>query len=495
MSEPLTVRDLASVLRADGLLREVVGREDAAVLGVAQDSRRVSPGDVFLAWVGSTTDAHDFVPSAVEAGAVAVVVERPVPGIHVPQLVVVDGRRAAALVAERVFGSPGATLHCAAVTGTNGKTTTAWMLRHLLAVKGPSAALGTLGVIGADGKRAAGAALTTPGPVELAHTLARLRAAGVEWVTLEASSHALDQGRLAALAFDVAVYTNLSQDHLDYHGTLEAYRNAKLRLIDQVGPGGAVVVNAADPAWAGIRHPRLIRYAVADVGVDADEADLVASAVSVDAGGSAFTVSWGGNERQVRLPLPGGFNVENALAALGAALSVGVSLDTATARLGSVPQVPGRMEVVVREPFTVLIDFAHTPDALESLLSGVRELTDGTVRVLFGAGGDRDRTKRPPMAAAVARYADRIWLTSDNPRTEDPERILDDLAEGLGGVDHVRQADRVKAIHGVVGEARPGDVVVLAGKGHEVVQIVGAERRPLDERRVVAEAMRLRGAA
>jgi UDP-N-acetylmuramoyl-L-alanyl-D-glutamate--2,6-diaminopimelate ligase len=500
VSAPPTVRDLASVLRADGLLTEVVGREDAAVLGVAQDSRAVAPGDVFVAWRGSAVDAHDFVGAAVEAGAVAAVVERPLPGIDVPQLVVRDGRRAAALVADRVLGTPSADLHFAAVTGTNGKTTTAWMLRHLLAGMGPSAALGTLGVIGPDGVREGSAALTTPGPVALSETLARLRDEGVEWLTLEASSHALDQGRLAALAFDVAVYTNLSQDHLDYHGTLEAYRDAKLLLVDQVGPEGAVVVNAADPAWAAIRHPRLIRYAVEGLGEagpagGAATADLVASSVHIDAGGSAFTVAWAGEQRRVHLPLPGGFNVENALAALGAALSAGVALDDAVERLASVPQVPGRMEVVVREPFTVLIDFAHTPDALDSLLSGVRALSDGTLRVLFGAGGDRDRTKRPRMGAAVARYADRIWLTSDNPRTEDPERILDDIAEGLGGAEHVREADRVRAIRGIVAEARRGDVVVLAGKGHEVVQVVGAERRPLDEREVVAEAMRLRGAA
>lgn len=489
MSPGIRLSALASVLRADGLLTEVVGPEDAAVLGVSQDSRTVVPGDLFLAWAGSTTDAHDYVADAAARGAAAAVVERVVGGVMIPQLVVSDGRVAAARAADEVFGRPSRRLRTVAVTGTNGKTTTAVLTRHLLAAQAPAAALGTLGVVGPDGQVHGGGSLTTPGPVELARTLRDLRDAGVEWVVMEASSHALDQRRLDALSFDVAVFTNLSLDHLDYHGTFSRYRDAKLRLIELLKVDGRAVVNAAEAAWSRVELTRMLRYGVHI------EADVAADDVECGPAGSRFTVRWGDERAPVKLPLPGRFNVENALAALTAALVAGVPFQTAVARLATAPQVAGRMEVVVREPFTVIIDFAHTPDALENLLTAVRPLARGSLRVLFGAGGDRDPSKRRPMAEAVARHADRIWVTSDNPRTEDPEAILDALEDGLAGADHVREVDRVAAIRGIIAEAVTGDVVVLAGKGHETYQIVGTERRPLDERTVVARALADRGAA
>lgn len=480
---------LASVLRADDLLTAIVGPEDTAVQGASQDSRTVSTGDVFLAWSGTDVDAHAFVADAEARGAAAAVVERAVDGVGIPQLVVTDGRKAAALVADAVYGHPARALQSVAVTGTNGKTTTALLIRHLLAAHASVAALGTLGVVGPDGQRHGAAALTTPGPVELARTLRDLRDAGVEWVVMEASSHALDQRRLDALRFDVAVFTNLSLDHLDYHGTFSRYRDAKLRLVELLKLDGKAVVNAAEAAWGRVELTRMLRY-----GVDI-EADVTAHGVDCGPGGSRFMVRHDGESASAELPLPGRFNVENALAAVAAARVAGVPLETAAARLATAPQVAGRMEVVVREPFTVIIDFAHTPDALENLLTGVRPLARGSVRVLFGAGGDRDRSKRAPMAEAVARHADRIWVTSDNPRTEDPEAILDDLERGLSGSDHVREVDRVKAIRGVIAEAVTGDVVVLAGKGHETYQIVGTERRSLDERAIVGEALAARGLA
>lgn len=480
---------LASVLRADDLLREIVGTEDAAVLGASQDSRSIRRGEVFLAWAGSATDAHDYVGAAAQAGAAAAVVERVVEGVDLPQLVVSDGRRAAELVADAVEGFPSRALRTVAVTGTNGKTTTALLTRHLLGASARAAALGTLGIVGPDGQLHDGAALTTPGPVELARTLRELADAGVEWLVMEASSHALDQHRLDALKLDAAVFTNLSLDHLDYHETFSAYRDAKLRLVELLGVDGRAVVNAAEAAWGRLDLTRIVRYAV-----QAD-ADIVADEVECRAGGSSFRVRAGEWRTRAELPLPGRFNIENALAALATALVAGVPFDAAVARLASAPQVPGRMEVLQREPFTVIIDFAHTPDALENLLTTVRSLTPGTLRVLFGAGGDRDRSKRAPMAATVARHADRVWVTSDNPRTEDPESILDDLVAGLRHADHRREVDRVKAIHGVIEEAATGDVIVLAGKGHETVQVVGTEKRPLDERVIVRDALRARGLA
>lgn len=480
---------LVALLREHGLVRAVVGEGDPRIGGASHDSRALEPGDLFLAWAGSATDAHRFVGAAVAAGAPAAVVERAVEAVEVPQVVVTDGRRAAAFVADALHGHPSRSLRLAAVTGTNGKTTTALLLRHLLAGHTPAAAVGTLGVIGPDATPRGGGALTTPGPVEIARTLRALADEGVEWVVMEASSHALDQHRLDALELDLAIFTNLSLDHLDYHETFSRYRDAKLRLVELLGVEGRVIVNAAEPAWGRIELTRLVRY-----GVDT-AADVVADEVTSHPGGSRFRLRAGTWSTHAEVPLPGRFNVENAVAALAAAVTAGVPLDMAVARLATAPQVPGRMEVVVREPFTVIIDFAHTPDALENLLLTARTLTPATLRVLFGAGGDRDPSKREPMARAVARHADRIWLTSDNPRTEDPDAILDDLEVGMGGADYRREPDRAAAIRGVVAEAEAGDVIVLAGKGHELWQVVGSERRPFDERVIVHEALAARGAA
>lgn len=487
---PFPLERVASVLRASGLLTGVVGRADVEVLGVSQDSRTVVPGDLFLAWVGLERDAHAFLPDAVRAGAVAAVVERPVPEAAVPQLVVGDGRLAAALAADAVLGSPWRDLFVVAVTGTNGKTTTALILRHVLLDLGPAAAMGTLGLVEPDGSVRPGTeGLTTPGPVQLGTWLRSLVDAGVRSLTMEASSHALAQRRLDAIRVDVAVFTNLTQDHLDYHLDLEDYFRAKARLVDLLDEDGTVVLNAGDPAWQRLpARPRRITFAVEG------DADVRAVDVGLRAGGSSFRLAFRGDTAAVELPLPGRFNVENALGAAAAALVAGLPLGLVAERLGSAPQVPGRLEVVIPEPYAVLIDFAHTPDALRGVLETLRPLVRGRLVVLFGAGGDRDRKKRRPMAETVAARADYVVLTSDNPRTEDPEAILDDLEAGLVGVDYERVADRREAIRRALGSARPGDVVLLAGKGHERYQIVGTERRPFDERLVVRECLG-RGAA
>lgn len=489
---PRTVAAVGDVLRSAGLLLETHGPGDVVVGGAAQDSRRVEAGDVFLAWTGTSADAHDHLADAVDAGAVAAVVERRVADVDVPQLVVADGRRAAAVVADALAGSPWADLFMAAVTGTNGKTTTALMVRHILAERGPAAAVGTLGVVDADGVRPGTEGLTTPGPVQLAEWLRALVDDGIRSVVMEASSHALDQRRLDGVRFDVAVFTNLSQDHLDYHPDLQAYRDAKARLVELVRDGGAVVVNADEPAWAAVdvAGRRTVRF-----GLDAPDAHVRADIRDLAAAGTRFDLVSGDDVVAVDLPLPGRFNVENALAAAGVALVAGMEAADVAEALSSLPQVAGRLEVVHAGAFTVLVDFAHTPDALQNVLDALRPLTQGRLVVLFGAGGDRDRAKRRPMAAAVAERADVVILTSDNPRTEDPERILDDLAEGLAGRDYHRDADRRAAIHHAVAVARDGDTVLLAGKGHETYQIVGHEKRPFDERVVVREALMARGVA
>ncbi len=487
----LTLRAVGEVLRSAGLLREARGAEDVAVSGVAQDSRAVRPGDLFLAWRGTTTDAHDHVPEAVAAGAAAAVVERPL-AVDVPQLVVSDGRRAAALAADAVARSPWRRLFVAGVTGTNGKTTTALLARHLVSARGPARAFGTLGLVENDGSVRAGTeGLTTPGPVQVALWLGEAVAGGVSALVMEASSHALDQRRLDGVRFDAAVFTNLTQDHLDYHADFESYFRAKAHLVDLLKPDGTVVINADAVEWRGLPTGG---HRVRTCSVEG-EADVRALGVVGAAHGTRFRLEIDGQAADVTLPLPGAYNVANALAAAAVAAVAGMTAGEIAEGLGSAPQITGRLEVVCREPFTVLIDFAHTPDALRRVLAAVRPLTQGRLIVVFGAGGDRDRAKRPLMAREVRTVADVIVLTSDNPRTEDPERILDDLAEGLEGATYERVSDRRLAIRRALQGARRGDTVLLAGKGHETYQIVGRERRPFDERAVVRDCLAELGVA
>lgn len=484
-----TLSAVEDVLRTADLLTEVRGPEDIVVRGVSQDSRTTGADDLFLAWSGVETDAHDHVAGAVERGAVAAVVERVV-DVAVPQLVVRDGRRAAALAAHVVLGAPSADMAVVGVTGTNGKTTTSQIVQHLLSPERTVAVIGTLGLIETSGIRPGTEGLTTPGPVQLTEWLRELRDAAYDTVVLEASSHALEQHRLDGVAFDVAVFTNLTQDHLDYHGDMAAYRAAKLGLIDLVSGEGTLVVNADETAWRGIEAGgrRVVTYAL--VG----SADIRADDLRLDASGSAFTMTLDGDAFEVRLPLVGRYNVENAMAAAAAAFALGVPSTTIAQRLGTAPQTAGRLQTVVSEPFSVLIDFAHTPAALEGALGALRPLTEGRLIVLFGAGGDRDRTKRRPMAEAVARVADVAVLTSDNPRTENPETIIDDLVEGMGSMEFIRIADRRSAIRAALEAARPGDTVVLAGKGHESYQVIGTEKQPFDEAGIALDALRELGA-
>jgi UDP-N-acetylmuramoyl-L-alanyl-D-glutamate--2,6-diaminopimelate ligase len=475
---------LSGVLRAADLLLDTRLAADVTVTGVCQDSREARAGDLFLAWAGTDSDAHDFVASAVDHGAVATVVERPL-DLDVPQLVVRDGRRAAALAAHFVMGSPSTELLTVGITGTNGKTTTAMLIRHLLDPTIPTAVIGTLGLIDRDGVRTGTTGLTTPGPVQVAVWLRELVDGGLGAVVLEASSHALAQHRLSGMSVDIAVFTNLSGDHLDYHGDRDEYFAAKAKLVDLVEPEGTVVVNQAEPAW---QELDVAGRTLRSFGLDGG-ADVRASELELDARGARFLLSASGETRPVETPLVGRYNVENVLAATTAALAAGISLDAIVERLRHAPQVSGRLEAIVTAPFTVLVDFAHTADALESALAAVKPLTPGRLIVVFGAGGDRDRSKRRPMAEAVRGAADVVILTSDNPRTEDPENILDDLAAGLEGVDYQRICDRREAIQHALRTARSGDTVVLAGKGHETYQIVGTEKRPFDEREIVMDCL------
>ena len=479
---------IAARLAERGLLRGQEVPSGVEIRGVTADSRRVEPGWLFCAVAGTGGDGHRYLADVAARGAAAALVERAYPDVALPQLAVADGRLAAAHAAAAFYGDPWDELVLVGITGTNGKTTSAAIFRHLLGRRGPAASIGTLGAVGPDGAVIPGTeGLTTPGPVETAQWLRRLADDGVRGVAMEVSSHALDQGRAAAARFDAAVLTNLTRDHLDYHGTMEAYRGAKLRLLELLKPEGVAALNADDPAWDGVRAPRgrTVRFGmVADAEVRAED-------VRAFPGGMSFRLRAPGASAPVRLPLMGGYNVANALGAAAALHGLGWTADEIAAGLESLPQVPGRLERVPTPGVagTVLIDYAHTPDALEVALRALRPLTPGRLIVVFGAGGDRDRGKRPEMGRVAAELADLAVVTSDNPRTEDPARIADDVERGMGHAPRLRVLDRREAIRRALGEAGEGDVVLLAGKGHETYQLWGSEVRPFDERTVIRELL------
>jgi UDP-N-acetylmuramoyl-L-alanyl-D-glutamate--2,6-diaminopimelate ligase len=472
-------------------LRELFGDAAAGaplvdVTALAYDNRRVEPGTVFFCVRGFTRDGHDFAADAVARGAVALVVDHPL-GLGVPEVVVEDVRAAMAPAAARLHGDPTATLRTIGVTGTNGKTTTAYLVRALLEAAGHrTGMLGTVtSVVGGEERPVA---RTTPEAIDLQATFGAMRAAGDTHCVMEVSSHALALGRADAIHWAGAIFTNLTQDHLDFHPTMEDYFAAK-RLLFEAGPQVAVV-NADDCYGA-----RLAAAfpAATTIAIDAPDADLRATDVHSDMGGSVFRA--GGLD--LRSPLPGRFNVLNVLGAVAAVRALGVDDDTIVAALPDAGRVPGRFEPVDEgQDFAVLVDYAHTPDSLENVLRAARPLTERRLLCVFGCGGDRDRGKRPLMGEIAARLADHTIVTSDNPRSEDPEAIV---AEILAGIDDRGAAaveaivDRRDAIGRGVATAGAGDVVVIAGKGHEQGQeFEGGRKIPFDDVTVAREALRAR---
>jgi UDP-N-acetylmuramoyl-L-alanyl-D-glutamate--2,6-diaminopimelate ligase len=453
------------------------------ITGVTADTRHLIPGTLYCAVRGAAADGHAFVADAAARGAAAALVETP-QAVAIPQIVVRDGRRAAAVAAETWYGRPAARLTLIGVTGTNGKTTSVTLARHVLAGLWPMGSIGTLGAFdpaGASVESEAGN-LTTPGPIDLQATLAALVARGAKGAAMEVSSHSLDQGRVDGLVFQAAIFTNLTRDHLDYHQTFEAYFAAKARLVSYLAADGLAVINADDAAWEKLANlPRRITFG--------ERGEVAARDVSVSASGARFTLVTPGAQHPVALPLLGRFNVANALGVAACAVGLGMRPADVAERLSGAPQVPGRMERIAADPCPVLRDYAHTADALERALETTRDITapGGRVIVVFGAGGDRDRGKRAPMGAAAARLADIAIATSDNPRTEDPERILDEIEAGMGSRPHYRVADRRAAIAQALELARLGDTVLLAGKGHETYQVVGTVKQPFDEREIVRD--------
>ena len=487
MSE-FSLADVTAALEAAQLLQDRSGTLPATASEITDDSRRIRPGALFIAVRGSERDGHDFLEAAHRAGAIAAIVEQAsrVPA-GLPALVVRDGRRAAPLAAAAAFQWPARHLQLIGVTGTNGKTTTVNMLRHILDARdGRSASIGTLGVlVGSSGEPMEGGdGLTTPGPVELQRLLRALVSRGVGRVAMEVSSHSLHQRRIDGVQFDVAVFTNLTRDHLDYHGSMHEYFAAKARLLEYLLPHGTVVYNLDEQAWNNLRTDRR-RVSFSERVMSAE---VHAERVHFGPRGSEWTLALGTERLPVRLPLIGDFNVMNALAAAAAAYALGAQTPQIAERLSSLPQVPGRLELLNESP-AVLRDYAHTPDALERALTAVRPFTRGRLIAVFGCGGDRDRGKRPVMGEIAGRLADVAIVTSDNPRTEDPEAILDDIVAGMHGRKYERITDRREAIQRALELAEADDVVLLAGKGHETYQVRGTTKYPFDEKEIVKSLM------
>lgn len=482
----IDVARIRAALADAGLLTEVRGELPASASGISDDSRTVERGSLFVAVRGTHSDGHDFLEAAAARGATLAIVDD-AGRTSLPALAVTKGREAAALAAATAFGNPAASLKLIGVTGTNGKTTTTSILRHLLDDgSASSASIGTLGVmVGSDGRTTpGGGGLTTPGPVELQRVLRALVDGGVGSVAMEVSSHSLDQRRVDGIQFNVVVFTNLTRDHLDYHGTMDAYLAAKARLLEYVAPDGAVVVNADAVEWRSLRPPCApMTFAIHH------PADVRAEGVRYTPRGSEWRLVAGEKSEDVRLPLIGDVNVQNALAAVAAALALKLPLRVIAARLNAVPQVPGRLEVIAIKP-TVLRDYAHTPDALERALATARDFTKGKLIVMFGCGGDRDKGKRPLMGQIAERGADVVIVTSDNPRTEDPDSIIDEIESGMKASRHERVTDRHAAIERALQMATDGDIVLLAGKGHETYQIRGTVSYPFDEKEIVKDIMR-----
>jgi UDP-N-acetylmuramoyl-L-alanyl-D-glutamate--2,6-diaminopimelate ligase len=506
----MRLSDLVNALPGETAAR-VHGKDDPVVGGLVYDSRKVVPGSVFVALRGADVDGHQYLGQALGLGATAIVVEE-LPANFDPAmsaaLVVEDTRRALAPLACRFYGNPAREIRLIGVTGTNGKTSTSYLVESMLLASNRSTGLiGTVEMrFGAVRERTLN---TTPESADLQRTLRAMRTGGVTDAVLEVSSHGVALGRIGGCVFAAAAFTNLSQDHLDFHMTMDAYRDAKLRFFaDYLAPDGAAVVNLDDAAaedflgaarsQGGRRIVRVSRNPDSDAEVALLDADL-----SLDETRARLRIP--GAEIEATLPLIGDFNLENLLVAVG----LGVALELPRAGIAdgiaACPQVPGRMERVESESDepTVLVDYAHTPDAVDKLLRTVRPLADGRVVTVFGCGGDRDRSKRPLMAEAAVRSSDRVVATSDNPRSEEPLAILADVEQGLGQLSRVDPddlprsdgaytvvPDRREAIDLAISAAQAGDIVVLAGKGHEDYQIVGRERLPFDDRLEARAALR-----
>jgi len=493
----MTVMQLLGALNGQVPIVERHGALDQDVSSVTDDSRAVTSGCLFVAVKGERVDGHRYVAQAIQAGAAAIVGQESVEHISLPFIKVADSRKALGLIGSRFHGDPSARLTMIGTTGTNGKTTTTYLCKALL--EGMGRHVGLIGTVAYQiGSEIIPAAHTTPGALELQGLLAKMIQADMDSVVMEVSSHALAMDRTAGCEYDVAVFTNLTQDHLDYHRTMEEYFQAKLRLFTALGQGKKTgqraIVNMDDPRGAQVRAA--CRVPVWGFAVKS-RADLRAENVRLTMNGSTFTAGTPAGVFTVDSRLVGEHNVYNLLGAIGAALHVGATTDQVREAVAALTNVPGRFErVSAGQDFTVVVDYAHTEDALVRLLSAAHALKSRRIITVFGCGGDRDRGKRPKMGRAAVEYSDVVVLTSDNPRTEDPLAILREVEAGVRealnvhpNVEYHLIADRREAIVAAVRLARAGDIVLIAGKGHEDYQILGTHKIHFDDREVAREAI------
>jgi len=457
---------------------------DMCISGISYDSRSTRPGDLFVAVRGFESDGHKYIPMAVQKGAACILCEE-APTLDVPYILTKNTRRALSVVSANFFGHPADEMKIIAVTGTNGKTTTTTLIKKIIEHT-TGEKVGLIGTIGNEiGDVFVEAERTTPESYELQKLFREMANSGCKYVVMEVSSHALSLDRVYGVTFEVGVFTNLTQDHLDFHKTMEAYCKAKAILFTQCRKG---VVNMDDEA-----SKVMIEAATCPIftySAEKDEADLCAKEINLRSDGVTFIALTIGELKKIRMGIPGLFSVYNALAAAAAAMQLGIGLDSIAETLSEKAGVKGRAEVVpTGRDFTVLIDYSHTPDALENILKTVKGFAKGRTVILFGCGGDRDRTKRPIMGKIAVDLADFAIITSDNPRTEEPGAIIDDILEGVKGTNtpYVVIENRREAIGWAIENAEPGDVIILAGKGHETYQIIGREKRHFDEREIVAE--------
>jgi UDP-N-acetylmuramoyl-L-alanyl-D-glutamate--2,6-diaminopimelate ligase len=456
------------------------------------DSRLVEAGDIFVALEGTVCDGHDFIDEALSRGAKYIVSQKPCRCEDTEVIVVKDSAEAAAALAQASRGNPALQLTNLAVTGTNGKTTVAFFVRSCMQAAGRKCGLiGT--VIYDTGSQISQAALTTPDCLAIARQQSQMVKTGSEYMVIEASSHALAQNRLAHIDFKAAAFTNLTGDHLDYHKTKGKYLAAKAKLFEQLSPEAVAVLNKQSPQAqkiAGLTKAKVLWYAVDE------QADIIARIESIDIGGAAFILEYAGEKRTVKISLLGQHNVSNSLAAAGLCIAVGFDLKTIAEGLSTLQTVPGRLEKVdFNGDFSVFIDYAHTDDALKNVLTALRPFCVGSLIVVFGCGGDRDKTKRPRMARVTEELADFVIVTSDNPRTERPEDIIGDIVAGFENPTSENvtvEADRRKAIELAIKTAAKNDIVLIAGKGHETYQIIGAQRFDFNDKEVALEFLRKR---
>ncbi len=490
--------NLRSIL--EGLsVQQQVGPADATITGVAYDSRKVEPGFLFVCVRGFQQDAHQFIPDALQRGAAAIIAEEAaaVPAQPpVPFLVVPNGRRALATVSRNFHQAPSRKLRLVGITGTNGKTTTTYMIRHILHQAGqPTGVIGTLGAL--IGDRPVPLDRTTPEAPDLDRLLTAMVQEGIRDCAMEVSSHAIALHRVRELEFDVGVFTNLTQDHLDFHHDLEDYRAAKMELFCELPIRSTKaftgIINADDPSapwFLQAAHGRTLTY-----GLSAD-AQVRGADAQASPGGIVYRCLTDAGEREIRLAVGGFFNVYNSLGAIAACLALGLSLDAIADALNGFTGVPGRFEAVPSaQEFTVIVDYAHTPDGIANVLQSARALQPRRLVVVFGCGGDRDKGKRPKMGALAAELADRVFVTSDNPRSEDPGAIIADILAGIPAEARAKvstEPDRRAAIEAAIRDAAKDDLIVIAGKGHEDYQIFADRTIHFSDREVAAEILRSR---